>query len=147
MADMNAIGMMSLLINMDDVVDGAAFIMPYFKREAFQKIGMMEERFFPGSGEDYDYIARTYIARQRLVSTSKSWVWHHWSKSKDMFASGELEHPYYKPKTHPYWNHHGELYRPEDNEGAEFDVWGMRTGKTGKKIPLKRVGDIFTDQI
>ena len=40
----------------DSVVDGAAFVMPYFKREFFDKIGLMDEHFFPGSGEDLSLI-------------------------------------------------------------------------------------------
>lgn len=129
------------------LVDGAAFIMPYFKREAFEKIGLMDEHFFPGSGEDYDYIARTYIKNYRLVSTSKSWVWHHWSKSKDLFASGELEDSYYKPANKPYWNHMGELWPPEMNEGHEFDVWGFYKDSSGKSVPYKRIPEIYIDQI
>jgi GT2 family glycosyltransferase len=129
------------------VVDGAAFIMIYFKREAFEKVGLMDEHFFPGSGEDYDYLARAYSRSYRIVSTSKSWVWHHWTKSKDLFASGTLEDPYYKPKDHPYWNNMGDLYPPEWNEGNEFDIWGRYKNKKGKKVPLKRVKEIFVDQI
>jgi len=129
------------------VVDGAAFIMPYFKREAFDEVGLMDEHFFPGSGEDYDYLARAYSKGYRVVSTSKSWVWHHWSKSKDLFASGDLERPYYKPETHGYWNNMGDLYDPKKNEGHDFDIWGSYTNKKGKKVPLKRVKEVFVDQI
>ena len=123
------------------VVDGAAFIMVYFKRECFEKIGLLDERFFPGSGEDYDMLARIYKEDLRLVSTSYSWIWHHWTKSKDLFGSGYLEDSYYKPKDHPYWVNLGDLW-PEGH-----DVWGHKTDVNGKKIPLKRVDEIFTDQI
>lgn len=129
------------------VVDAAAFIMVYFKREAFEKVGLMDERFFPGSGEDYDWLARCYSKNYRLVSTSYSWVWHHWTKSKDLFASGELEHPYYKPDDHPYWNNMGDLWPPKLNEGNNHDVWGHYVDKEGKKVPLKRVDEIFVDDI
>jgi len=129
------------------VVDGAAFIMPYFKREAFEKVGFLDEHFFPGSGEDYDYLCRTYGKGLRLVSTSYSWVYHLWSKSKDLFASGELEDPYYKPLDKIYWNHMGELWPPELNEGHEMDIWGHYTNDKGEKVPLKRVEEVFIDQI
>jgi GT2 family glycosyltransferase len=129
------------------VVDGAAFIMVYFKREAFDKIGLLDERFFPGSGEDYDWLARCYSKDYRLVSTSYSWIWHHWTKSKDLFASGELEQPYYKPKDHPYWNNIGDIWPPELNAGHPHDVWGRYTDKDGRKIPLKRVEEVFVDNI
>lgn len=129
------------------VVDGAAFIMPYFKRECFEKIGFLDEHFFPGSGEDYDYLARVYGKDYRFVSTSYSWVWHHWSSSKDLFASGTIEDPYYKPKDHPYWCNLGDLWRPEDNQGHPHDVWGKYTDKDGRKVPLKRVEEVFIDAI
>jgi len=132
------------------VVDGAAFSMPYFRREAFEKIGLLDEHFFPGSGEDYDWNARAYVRGYRVVATSKSWVWHHWTKSKDLFASGTLEDPYYKPEDHPYWNNIGDLYPPVMNEGKDFDVWGYYHKEVdGKdiKVPLKRISEIFVDQI
>lgn len=129
------------------VVDSAAFIMVYFKKEAFEKIGLLDEHFFPGSGEDYDWLARCYSQNYRLVSTSYSWVWHHWSKSKDLFASGELEDSYYKPQGHNYWNNIGDIWRPQDNEGHEHDVWGHYTNSEGRKVPLKRIPEIYTDPI
>lgn len=116
------------------IVDGAVFVLPYFKREIFEEIGLLDERFFPGSGEDMDFMARAYKKDKRIVSTSLSWIWHWWSKSKDLFASGELEDKYYKPKD--YWNNMGELW-PEGH-----DPWGKRDGKL-----LPRVDEIFTDTI
>jgi len=127
------------------VVDGAVFVMPYFKREVFEKFGLLDERFFPGSGEDMDLMARVYREEGRIVSSSLSWIWHWWSKSKDLFASGELEDPYYKNRS--YWNNMGELWRPEDNEGHGHDPWGHYKNEKGEKVPLKRVEDIFTDII
>ena len=99
------------------------------------------------SGEDVDWNARAYIKGWRVVSTSLSWIWHHWSSSKDLFASGELEDPYYKPPDHPYWVNLGELWRPEDNEGHDFDVWGHYRNQKGEKVPLKRVEEVFVDKV
>ena len=129
------------------IVDGAVFVMPYFKRECLWDVGLMDERYFPGSGEDMDWNARAYIKGWRVVSTSYSWIWHHWTKSKDLFASGELEDPYYKPLDHPYWNNHGDLWRPEDNEGHGHDPWGHYKNSKGEKVPLKRVPEVFVDEI
>lgn len=128
------------------VVDGAVFIMTYFKASAFKEIGLFDEHFFPGSGEDMDWNARAYLKDFRVVSTSLSWVWHHWTKSKDLFASGELEDPYYKPKDHPYWNNIGDLWRPEDNDGHSFEVWG-RYNVNGVRRNMKRIDEIFVDTI
>jgi GT2 family glycosyltransferase len=128
-----------------NIVDGAIFIMPYFKRELFEKVGLMDEHFFPGSGEDMDMMGRAYKEGYRIVSTSKSWVWHHLSKSKDLFASGTLERPYYKNR--PYWNEMGLLWPPEQNENHHFDPWGHYTNEKGEKTPLKRISEIFVDDI
>lgn len=116
------------------VVDGAVFVMPYFRLEAIKDIGLMDERYFPGSGEDMDWNARAYQKGWRVLSTSKSWIWHWWSKSKDLFASGELEQKYYKNR--PYWNNHGDLW-PEG-----YDVWGKKDG-----VLLPRVPDVAVEQI
>lgn len=131
----------------DSIVDAGAFIMPYFKREIFEKVGLYDEHFFPGSGEDYDYLARAYGKGYRIVSSSLVWVWHHWTKSKDLFASGQLEDPYYKPLDHPYWNDIDYLWPPKLNEGHKHDVWGHYTNTENKKVPLKRIDEVFVDQI
>ena len=123
-----------LIMQKDSIVDGSIFIMPYFKREMFFKFGLLDERFFPGSGEDMDMMARVYREDGRIVSTSKSWVWHHLTKSKDLFASGELEDPYYKCK--PYWNNMGEIWP------FGFDPWGRKDG-----VNLIRVPDIGIEMI
>lgn len=65
------------------VVDGLAAWCVVFRREEFVDLGMFDERFFPGGGEDYDLCARAYQAGYRMLSTSLSWVWHHWGQSKD----------------------------------------------------------------
>ncbi len=127
------------------MVDGAVFVMPYFKRETFEEFGLLDERFFPGSGEDVCMMARVYAGNKRIVSTSLSWIFHAWSKSKDLFASGELEDKYYKPR--PYWNNLGDLWRPEDNEGHQFEVWGKWTGKDGKERIMKRVPEIGVEDL
>ena len=120
------------------VVDGGAFIMPYFKREIFDEIGLLDERFFPSGGEDYDYLARVYQKGYRIVSTSYSWVYHLWGKSQELNVQGKLDTPYYQWK--PYWNNFGEIW-PEGH-----DIWGFKE-VDGKKIPYPRVPEIFVDQI
>ena len=62
-------------------IEGMATWMPVFREDAVEKVGYFDERFYPGGGEDYDWVARCYSAGFRAISTTKSWVWHHWSKS------------------------------------------------------------------
>lgn len=106
-----------------NIIDGSIFIMPYFKRRIFEECGLMDERYWPGSGDDMDLMARAYQKNMRIVSTSYSWIWHHLTKSKDLFASGELENEYYKPKHHSYWNNESEIW-PKG-----FDAWGVDKDK------------------
>jgi hypothetical protein len=41
-----------------------------------------DERFYPGGGEDYDLNARMFRVGKRVIGTSTSWVYHHWSSSR-----------------------------------------------------------------
>lgn len=122
------------------VIDGIAMWLPIFKREAFIELGLFEERFIWGGGEDYDMLARAYscaypIARdecdptyhRRMVSTMKSWVWHWWGQSKDV--KSELREELFEGKEP--WNDNGALWTPS------FDVWG-HYDDNGVKKPIKR---------
>lgn len=112
------------------MVDGAVFVLPIFKREIFEEVGLLDERFFPGSGEDMDFMARVYQKNKRIVSTSLSWFWHWWSKSKDL----NLQRNYYKP--YPYWNKLGDLW-PEGH-----DAWGKKDNRL-----LPRVPEVFVEEL
>ena len=65
------------------VCDAVAMWMICFKAECFDKIGLFDEKFYPGGAEDYDMDGRIYSEGYRTVGTTKSWVWHWWGKSKD----------------------------------------------------------------
>jgi GT2 family glycosyltransferase len=122
----------------NNIIDGAVFVMPYFKKELFEEIGLLDEHFYPGSGEDMDLMARAYRENYRIVSSAYSWIWHWWSSSKELFASGQLEDQYYKWK--PYWNNMSELW-PEGH-----DAWGYKE-VDGRKVLLPRVPEIFVEEI
>lgn len=83
-----------LLNNVRGVVDGIVTWGTVFKTELFDSIGMFDERFYPGGGEDYDLNGRAYDpeyggGRYRMISTSFSWVWHYWGGSGSPFTSKE----------------------------------------------------------
>lgn len=131
------------------VIDGIAMWCPIFKREAFIRLGLFEEKFIWGGGEDYDMLCRAYscaypVARDecegdgspnhlRMVSTMKSWIWHWWGQSKDVKAS--LDPKLFEGKTP--WNSNTELW------GPKFDVWG-HYDDNGVKRPLKRLLPVTT---
>lgn len=125
------------------VIDAFAGWLPIFKREGLIETGLYDERFVWGGGEDYDWMCRAYscawpIPREtcepslhrRAVSTMKSWVWHHWGKSKDESAS--LDSRLFEGRES--WNRLDELW------GPYCDPWG-HTREDHK--PLKRDPKIY----
>ena len=74
-----------LLNNVRGWVDGITTWGTTFRRSLFDTIGLYDERFYPGGGEDYDLNARAYCeewgGRYRIISTSFSWVYHQWGGS------------------------------------------------------------------
>lgn len=75
-----------LLNNVHGWIDGIVTWGTTFKMDLFRKVEFFDERFYPGGGEDYDLNARAYDpgwggGRYRMVSTSRSWVWHFWGSS------------------------------------------------------------------
>lgn len=102
------------------------------------QIGLLDERFYPGGGEDYDLNARAYSCaypnkrdecdpdyHRRLVGTAKSWVIHKWSKSRMLAPDDPI---FSKPR----WNANEELWTPG------FDVWGHTNLEDGTKKPIHR---------
>lgn len=137
------------------VIDGIAMWMPIFKREAFIELGLFEERFVWGGGEDYDLNTRAYscawpIPREecddsqhkRMVSTMKSWVWHWWGKSKDI--KSELD-PALFAGMEP-WNDSDYLWPPEINNGRHFDTWG-HYDLNGQRKPFKRIPEVYVEPL
>lgn len=75
-------------------IDGIAMWGVTFKRELFYEIGLFDEKFYPGGGEDYDLNARAYDpnfggGKYRIVATSDSWVYHKWGSSGSPDTSNE----------------------------------------------------------
>ncbi len=137
------------------VVDGIAMWLPVFKREGIIELGLLDEKFVWGGGEDYDYNTRAYSCawpiprdecderyHKRMVSSMKSWVWHWWGKSKDVKA--ELDSRLFEGKSP--WNNTDELWPPEINEGHHMDIWGHYTNEEGVRKPLKRIPEVYIEK-
>lgn len=136
----------------DTVVDAIAGWCPIYKKSGFDKLGLLDEKFYPGGGEDYDMNARAYscaypIPRDicdteyhwRLVSSTKSWVWHHWGKSKDAISGKDPSNALFASRER--WNANEQLW----TEG--FDVWGHGQNPDGTKKPYKRIPEITIDEL
>lgn len=134
----------------DTLCDALACWCTVFKREGLKEVGLFDEKFYPGGGEDYDMMARYYSCawptprkecdpsfHRRAVGTTKSWVWHHWGKSKDDISGKNPSSPLF---SRPRWNDNDELW------WDGFDVWGHKD-VGGKKIPLKRVPDVHVESL
>jgi GT2 family glycosyltransferase len=119
------------------VVDGIATWCTVFKREKFWELGGFDEKYYPGGGEDHDICARAYSKQLRMVGTMKSWVWHHWSSSRD--------HPEKLPPLTPglAWNNHDELWPPEWNNNFSMNPWGRYDTPEGH-VYMKRVPEVHT---
>lgn len=105
-------------------IEGFAGWCVIMKREGWEKIGLYDERFYPGGGEDYDLCHRVYIAGGRAAATTKSWMWHWWGKSKEIVHISKDKLPNNKEvfqNTNGLFEYSPEganspIYPPRDNE-------------------------------
>lgn len=106
-----------LTLKPGSVIDGVTMYCSVFRTDRFREVGYLNEKFYPGGGEDYDWNCRANMKGYRSVGTTNSWVFHHWSKS-----IGDLEAEQVKSLIQPElrWNNNNELW------GDNFDVWGMK---------------------
>lgn len=127
------------------VCDAIAMWCTIFKREGLEEIGLLDERFYPGGGEDYDMNCRAYSCgfpfprekcdpsfHRRMVGSTRSWVWHEWSKSRNTDASDPIF-------SRPRWNNNDELW------GPKFDVWGHYEDNEEKKPIVRKAEPIVDD--
>lgn len=115
-----------LTIKPNSVIDGVTMYCSVVDREKFLEVGPLDEKFYPGGGEDYDYACRLSLHGYRGVGTTKSWVFHHWSKSfSTIQEQGQAKALVVDERR---WNNNNEKW------GEGFDIWGDKT-KTIDDIP------------
>jgi GT2 family glycosyltransferase len=117
------------------VTDAIATWHTTFKAEFFEKIGLFEERYYPGGGEDYDINARAYRDGYRMLGATKSWVWHWWGSSKDNQGQLGQSLPIIDELR---WLDVSSIWPPERNNGQSMDPWGKWTDDKGGKHPMYR---------
>jgi len=113
-----------LLAHRQGHIEGFAGWFVVFKKEALETIGLYDERFGPGNGEDYDVVHRIYIAGGRASATLGSYVFHWWGKSKDAVQTTNQVVPYTKKHfadTNALFEHspngaNSPIFPPRDNE-------------------------------
>jgi GT2 family glycosyltransferase len=127
------------------VIDAIATWHTTFKAEAFSKIGLFDERYYPGGGEDYDLNARAYREGYRMLGTTLSWVWHHWGSSKDHQSEFKDTGMPIVPELR--WMNPDKIWPPEANGGQRMDPWGKWTDHEGNKHPMYREEEIAIIEI
>jgi GT2 family glycosyltransferase len=120
-----------LTIKPNTVIDGVTMYCSIFNKERLDKIGWLNERYYPGCGEDYDWGCRANMMGYRSCGTTLSWVYHHWSKSlssvndyADLIDQSRC------------WNKTNETW------GTGFDLWGVRCPECNEHMRV--VGDHAT---
>lgn len=109
-------------------VNGCAMWMTTFDMDRLREFGLLgdrfqlfDEKFFPGSGEDYDLLGRCAKAGAKVMGTHFSFLWHDWGMSKDKKDHDGM----LKVADRPSWNRMGDLW-PDG-----FDCWGRK----GDRLP------------
>lgn len=122
-----------LTLKPDSVIDGVTLYCSVFDTRKFLDVGYLDESYYPGGAEDYDYCCRASMKGYRCVGTTKSWVFHHWSKSlspKDKIdISGLVQDNLRMGDHNTIW-------------GERFDIWGIKCSVEGCEERL-----ITTDNI
>ena len=116
-----------LTLKPDSVIDGVTMYACVCNTRRFLEVGMLDERYFPGGGEDYDYSCLARMKNFRSVATTKSWVFHHWSSSFRAMRD-ELEDVKSLKTPELHWNHNHEKW------GENFDIWGVKCSQCGTRM-------------
>ncbi len=113
------------------------------KREMWKNVGLYDERFTPGGGEDYDLCHRIYMADGRASATMRSWVWHWWGKSKEIVHKDATK---LLPTNRGTFQNTNGLFQ-HSKDGANSPIYPPRTEEEhGNKRMRKSMG-VFADDI
>jgi GT2 family glycosyltransferase len=107
-----------LTITPGSVIDGINLYCSVVDTKRLLEVGLLDEIYYPGSANDYDLSARASMFGYRCVSSTLTWVFHHWSKTFEnteqmgLLVQDELKHLDLRDK----W-------------GDRFDLWGVRCAR------------------
>lgn len=108
-----------LTIQPGSVFDGITMYATVCDTRKFLEVGMLDEKYYPGGGEDYDWSCLSRMKNYRSVATTKSWVFHHWSSTfRALSAEKEEAKSLQIPELN--WNQNHEKW------GKNFDIWGVK---------------------
>jgi GT2 family glycosyltransferase len=113
-----------LTIEPGSVFDGVTLYASVCDTARFLEVGLLDEKYFPGSGEDYDWSCLSSMRGYRSVCTTLSWVFHHWSSTfKDLRDKEDIKSLLIPELA---WNQNHEKW------GKGFDIWGVKCPQCGE---------------
>lgn len=121
-----------LTITPGSVIDGINLYCSVADTRRLLEVGGIDDLWYPGSAGDYDLCCIASMHGYRCVGTTKSWVFHHWSKSfqdeesKTLLVQDELKHLSLEEKWGYKTDKNGEFVLNEDGtKKSNFDMWGI----------------------
>lgn len=72
----------------DIAIDAVCMWCSIIPMKVIKAVGMFDEKFYPGGGEDYDWNRRAYMKGYRVLGIFNSWAWHWWGQTKDKPMTG-----------------------------------------------------------
>lgn len=115
-----------LTIMPGSVIDGVTLYASVAHTQRFLEIGLLSERYHPGSGEDYSYSCRASMIGYRCVGTTLSYVYHHWSSTFKAVQDKDKVKSLMIPEI--AWNQTNEEW------GDGFDIWGVKCQECGTNM-------------
>lgn len=115
-----------LTLRPGSVIDGINLYCSVARRDRFMEAGLIDERYYPGGAEDYDVCCRLSMRGYRSVGTTKSWVFHHWSKSFAKINEQEAVKELIDDDLR--FGDHNKIW------GERFDIWGVKCQKCDLRL-------------
>lgn len=115
-----------LTLKPGSVIDGVTLYCSVADTRKFLEVGMLDEKYFPGSGEDYDFSCTASMKGYRCVGTTMSYIFHHWSATFQALQDEDEVKSLQIPELN--WNHNHEKW------GEGFDIWGVKCINCGANM-------------
>lgn len=107
-----------LTIQPGSVIDGVNLYCSVVDTRKLLEVGLIDEYWYPGNANDYDLGCRASMFGYRCVSTTLSWVFHHWSTTFESVDAEEEMRAMVQDELKQ-----GDL---RTKWGDRFDLWGVR---------------------
>lgn len=109
-----------LTIEPGAVFDGVVMYASVCHTKRFLDVGMLNEAYYPGGAEDYDWNARANMKGYRSVGTTLAWMYHHWSKSLNSDELQTLADDKLR------MGDHNQVWGQREDGTNFFDTWGVK---------------------